>query len=338
MPSNLAQEGPLKGESADQNPQSFGPSSSLHAAQLSYRSSALLQKDSADSVLYATLNGCVPERSVIDLLSCSEPTRRYIVDRKIGEGGMGCVYRAVDRDLAREVALKVLEHGEGDARSRFASEAQITGQLEHPNIVPIHEFGVNGDGRLFFTLKLIRGKSLRQVINELREKNPETLKLWPQAKLLRAFISVCNAIAFCHHHRVLHRDLKPSNILLGSFGEVLVTDWGCAKYIGPQFAVAGESQPSQTCDDPEKTSVHLNHLDEDATLDGLLVGTPLYMSPEQACGESTQIDERSDIYSLGATLYEIVTLEHAIPGTRINEVLTNVRRGAIDPPHLILLC
>ena len=198
----------------------------------------------------------------------SEPdfsATKYTFVKELGRGGMGAVHLAEDRELARLVAIKVLETPEitDDLRNRMVREAQIIARLEHPGIVPVHDVGTLADGRIYYAMKYVRGSRLDEYAAQgasLRDR-------------LRKFQSVCDAVAFAHAHGVIHRDLKPQNIMIGSFGEVLVLDWGVAKI---------RDTPGESA--------------------GTVVGTLHYMSPEQARGEVDQLDERSDIYSLGAVL------------------------------------
>jgi len=203
----------------------------------------------------------------------SEPdfsATKYTFVKELGRGGMGAVYLAEDRELDRLVAIKVLNTPDitDDLRNRMVREAQIIARLEHPGIVPVHDVGTLADGRIFYAMKYVRG-------NRLDEYAAQGASLRDR---LRKFQSVCDALAFAHAHGVIHRDLKPQNIMIGSFGEVLVLDWGVAKI---------RDIPCESV--------------------GTVVGTKHYMSPEQARGEIDQIDERSDIYALGAVLYFLLT-------------------------------
>ncbi len=166
--------------------------------------------------------------SVTDLLSGSvRQGSRYTIESEIARGGMGAVVRAVDCDIRREVAIKyMLDDSDQGRKARFVEEAQITGQLEHPNIVPIHELGLDADKRLFFAMKLVNGRSLGQIVNELRKQPATAEKTWPLSRLLNIFVSICHALAYAHSRGVIHRDLKPANIMVGDFGEVYVMDWG----------------------------------------------------------------------------------------------------------------
>lgn len=276
---------------------------------------------------------------------------KYVVDEELGRGGMGVVLRVVDRDLHRDVAMKVLLNDQGDRdRRRFIEEAQISGQLEHPNIVPVHDIGIDGNDRLFFTMKLVRGRSLADVLDLVRRNDP-TVSIFTRFRLLRIFIQICNAMAFAHSRGVVHRDLKPSNIMLGDFGEVLVADWGLARVLPPErraaartMAMAGMTGPGIDDPGPTPPTGELGDLEDrlatvvqslrsgQETVQGAVEGTPVYMPPEQARGDLADIDERSDIYALGAILYEILTMHPPVWGRNIDEVLDNVINHRITPP------
>lgn len=214
---------------------------------------------------------------------------KYTFIKELARGGMGTVYLAEDPELNRQVAIKVLSTPEltEDLRRRMIREAQIMARLEHPGIVPVHDVGVLPDGRVFYAMKFVRGVRLDEYAasnDSIRDR-------------LRKFQSVCDAVAFAHAHGVIHRDLKPQNIMIGSFGEVLVLDWGVAKILRTVFAEEADTLmlPGKTTDKIADTS------------HGTVIGTRQYMSPEQSRGEIDQLDERSDIYSLGAVLYFLLT-------------------------------
>jgi serine/threonine protein kinase len=210
---------------------------------------------------------------------------RYELREEIGRGGMGTVYLAQDRELDRPVALKVLNStlGQPDGGARLAREARIIARLEHPGIVPVHDAGRLTDGRLFYAMKLVRGR-------RLDERGDGSITL---PERLRIFLKICDAVAFAHARGVLHRDLKPQNVMIGSFGEVLVMDWGIAKAVG-------QKSPPDEVDAgwPEVPA---------GTAHGTVVGTPGYMAPEQARADLTAVDERADVYGLGAILYFLLT-------------------------------
>src|SRR6185503_8925747 len=213
---------------------------------------------------------------------------KYTFIKELGRGGMGTVYLAQDRELNRLVAIKVLNTPEinDDMRNRMVREAQIIARLEHPGIVPVHDAGTLPDGRVFYAMKLVVGSRLDEYAAgaSLRDR-------------LRKFQAVCDAVAFAHAHGVIHRDLKPQNIMIGSFGEVLVLDWGVAKIVQPQI----------DADFRRSICENLRQSAAEQTMEGTVIGTRHYMSPEQARGEIDQLDERSDIYALGAVLYFLLT-------------------------------
>jgi serine/threonine-protein kinase len=213
---------------------------------------------------------------------------RYTLREFIARGGMGVVYAAEDEKLSRRVALKVLDtqDANGELTSRLTREARILAQLEHPGIVPVHDVGVLPGGRVFYSMKFVEGLRLDRYIVQV-ESQPQRLRL---------FLRVCDAVAFAHARGVLHRDLKPTNIMVGSFGEVLVMDWGLAKILGKDSLSGDETLV--TCAYRESDSTQCTVI----TGHGTVMGTPGYMSPEQARGETEQIDRRSDIFSLGALL------------------------------------
>jgi serine/threonine-protein kinase len=245
---------------------------------------------------------------------------KYKVVRELARGGMGAILLARDRDVNRDVAMKVMLDPDAAGReglARFLEEAQATGQLEHPNIVPVHDIGLNADGNLYFTMKYVRGRSLKEILDGLRRGNdPRLAEEFTLTRLLQIFQQVCNAVGFANSRGVVHRDLKPANIMVGAFGEVLVMDWGLARIL-----TRGERRGSVA------TTRSLENID--ATQEGAVAGTPQYMPPEQAAGDLAAIDARSDVYALGAILYTILSHKPPFQGRDATTILTKV---LADPP------
>ena len=265
------------------------------------------------------------ELTADDLLSSltRKPQDKYKFRKSIGQGGMKVVIQVKDRDTTRDIAMAMLP----DARNRpkeeilrFIEEARITASLEHPNIVPVHDIGVDNYGSPYFTMKLIRGETLASVLHKLHDGDPEYLENYPLDKLLRIFLKICNGVAFAHSKGVLHLDLKPENVQLGDYGEVILMDWGLARLV---------SVPESDSEEPADSAIAWV---ENQTSDGVRKGTPGYMAPEQAAGKNSQKSFRTDVYSLGAILYSILTYCNPLEGDDVKKLLAATIRGAIVPP------
>jgi serine/threonine protein kinase len=255
---------------------------------------------------------------------------RYRIIRPHAKGGLGEVYLARDAELQREVALKEIQPRFADnseSRARFRLEAEVTGNLEHPGIVPVYGLGHYGDGRPFYAMRFIRGDSLKEAITHFHTKYPSladsdaALEL---RKLLGRFIDVCNAIEYAHSRGVLHRDLKPGNIVLGSYGETLVVDWGLAKVLGATETASEVASQNASLTSSSGAS---------PTIMGSAVGTPAYMPPEQASGNLAELGPSSDVYSLGATLYHLLTGKPPFSGSTVAQVLSDVQQGKFVTPR-----
>jgi len=264
----------------------------------------------------------LPDKAVERLREAAEipdlAGTRYRLLERVARGGMGVVYAAEDEKLRRRVALKVLDapSEDGDLANRLIREALVLARLEHPGIVPVHDVGTLNDGRVFYTMKFVQGQRLDQYIDTVPSVTER----------LRLFLRVCDAVAFAHARGVLHRDLKPANIMVGSFGEVLVMDWGLAKLL------RDEARPRSQASDPDATIFEKPAQSGDsnvsippfssATGHGTVMGTPGYMSPEQERGDVERLDARSDIFSLGALLRFLLGCD------------SNVAAGATGKPRL----
>lgn len=299
---------------------------------------------------------------------------RFRILRSHARGGLGEVFIAHDEELNREVALKRIRNQYLDTpenRARFLLEAEVTGGLEHPGIVPVYSLGVSEDGQPYYAMRLIRGESLKGAIDDFHHVRPasdDSARLLELRQLLARFIEVCNAVGYAHSRGVLHRDLKPENIMLGNYGETLVVDWGLAKPLGGGGGggVADAGSPVEpirmqaTSESAEATPVAIseggNGQPTSARSDGAdlaadpfwrpsastaptqmgsALGTPAYMSPEQASGKLDEIGPASDVYSLGATLYCLLVGSAPFVGDGLPQMLERVRRGEFAPPRSI---
>jgi serine/threonine-protein kinase len=260
-----------------------------------------------------------------------EVSLRHVDKGEIARGGMGSIRKVFDTNLQRTVAMKVLfpEHRQ-DAKimARFAEEAQILGQLEHPNIVPVHDFGEDGEGTRYFTMHYVRGKTLTDILQSDTVADGSREAYF---KLLNIFLRVCDAVAFAHSRGVVHRDLKPDNIMVGAFGEVYLMDWGIARLLGrtsgAPSTVDGEI--------PEPVKVRREGPSSNDEEKGQIIGTFFYMSPEQALAEVERIDERTDVFLLGGVLYEILTGQPPYVGSTVVDVVRQAQKANIPAPELV---
>ncbi len=247
---------------------------------------------------------------------------RYQLLGEIARGGMGSVHRGHDPDLGRDLAFKVLldhHRDRSDLVDRFVEEAQICGQLQHPGVVPVYELGTLADNRPFFTMKLVKGQTLAAL---LAERSAPTDNL---PRFLSIFDAVCQTMAYAHARGVIHRDLKPSNVMAGSFGEVQVMDWGLAKVLPKEGQPPGEAAKPPT---NETVVATLRSKGEsDLSQSGSVLGTPSYMSPEQARGEIELVDRRADVFALGSILCEILTGAPAFAGGSAMEIVKAAQRA-----------
>lgn len=280
-------------------------------------------------------------------LFAAKGARRFRIIREHAKGGLGRVFVAEDLELEREVAFKEIQARYADdheTQVRFLREAKITGGLEHPGIVPIYGLGLHANGRPYYAMRFIRGHSLQEAISNYHHpKETPSVAAARQLELrqlLRRFIDVCDALEYAHAQGILHRDLKPGNVMLGEYGETLVVDWGLAKsYVSPepeQDQPLPEGPIADSSMSVTTPRARLARLSEDASLQtmiGTAVGTPQFMSPEQARGQEIEVGPASDIYSLGATLYTILTGTGAIPGNNSDEVIRNVIKGVFPSPQ-----
>ena len=246
--------------------------------------------------------------SPVELMLPIETEGRYEYGETLGRGGLGQVRAVFDRALGREVAIKdLLAPDNPVAVARFLSEARLTGQLTHPNVIPVHEIGRHPDGAPYYVMKRVPGDTLG-VAMESASSLADRLALLPH------FTDVCHAIAFAHERGVIHRDLKPDNVMVSHFGVTIVVDWGLAKALGVDEPERGDSIPAAS-------PAH--------TLDGEIMGTPMYMSPEQAAGRTAEVDERSDVWSLGAILFELLAGRPVFVADSHRGVLAQVMVGEI---------
>jgi len=272
---------------------------------------------------------------------------RYRIGDEIAHGGMGSILQVWDDSLDRSLAMKVIRGAdsastqgasspvEGALLARFLEEAQVTGQLDHPGVVPVHELGLDAGGRVYFTMKLVKGRDLKAIFDLVFEGRDG----WNETRALGVLLKVCEAMAYAHAKGVIHRDLKPSNVMVGNFGEVYVMDWGLARALGRKDTHDLRFRPEEEALSSLKTERRRER--EEApdsplvTMDGIVVGTPAYMPPEQARGDIESLGPRSDVYSIGAMLYHLLAREtpYVPRGARVSSrtLLASVLAGPPAP-------
>jgi len=255
----------------------------------------------------------------------AKDTSKYKFQGKLISGGMGAILEVIDQDFYRPIAMKVIKPSfKNDERALvdFIREAKITAMLEHPNIIPVHELGISEETGLFFTMKLMQGEPLNSILNEIKKGNAVYQEKYNEYSLMNIFRKICDAVDFAHSRDIIHRDIKPHNVIVGRHGEVLLMDWGLALYIGDPEK---EENPSQ-----KAALQHILELTDKGK--NINQGSPAYMSPEQAGGDGTQLDKKTDIFLLAATFYHILTLEAPYTGENLKDVLQKAgQRNLIHP-------
>ncbi|MDD7985600.1 protein kinase [Lentisphaera marina] len=247
---------------------------------------------------------------------------RYEVQNTVNEGGMKYIVETYDELTKRSIAKAIMKDtADQEAVKNFIREARITASLEHPNIVPVHDLGIENEAEPFFTMKLLHGENLQNILDQLKDENPEYKKNYPNTELLEIFLKVCDAVAFAHSKAVLHLDLKPANIQVNEFGEVLLCDWGLARKL--------QDDDHEVDDDIDLQNLHTDSIE--LTQDGVLKGSPGYMAPEQITSSYGGRSAQTDIYCLGAILYSILTLENPLSGN-LKTIIQKTLNGTIVPP------
>lgn len=300
-----------------------------------------LQDDAGVELKSDTDKGKSSSSSSLKGAIVSEDGRKYEMGGMVGKGGMGMVLSAKDVNIRRKIAMKVAL-GEGDEIDdeqlmRFISEAQVTGQLEHPSIMPVYELGVDASENVFYTMKLIKGDNLRDILKRIKAGDEATIRAYPLNHLLNIFLKACDAMAYAHSKGVIHRDLKPENIMIGEYGEVVVLDWGLAKVISADDESTAMTEAGKALADRERVKAEIESIRHDEgsgtyqTMAGIAMGTPEFMAPEQALGKLDAVSSRTDIYALGGFLYQILSLRVSVTAKNTNMMLIKVTQGDLDP-------
>jgi serine/threonine-protein kinase len=259
-----------------------------------------------------------------------DPTLRYEERKRLGEGGMGVVSLAHDKDIDRDVALKRVRSDIGEQGiARFAQEVRTVGNLEHPNIVPVHDVGVDENGDYFFVMKYVQGETLADIIKRLAEGDLEAHRRFTFEVRAQVFIGLLRALAYAHDRGVIHRDIKPANVMVGPYGEVVLMDWGIARPIdGPEPVAEGteDEDPQRSVDDAPMQRIVQTRADG-------LIGTPAYMAPEQATGRA-DLDARCDLYAACVVFHEFLTLRHYLASSNgLPAILAGVVGEQLPPVH-----
>jgi serine/threonine protein kinase len=246
---------------------------------------------------------------------------RYVDFRMLAAGGSAVLRTCKDKNLGRTVVMKTLHPHLANneyMHSRFLREARVTAQLQHPSTVPVYDLGHDMEGRLYFTMKKVEGRSCREILDKQIAGDEQLLAEFDLERMLGILLQVANGLSYAHAHGVVHRDIKPENIFVGEFGEVVILDWGVAKVWAD---AAGDDADEQRMQHEVLTDVNQRP------------GTPLYMSPEQVRGGGAEIDHRTDVYSLGAMLYEFLTLSEPLKGRRVQDTFELIVNQMPDPPQ-----
>jgi eukaryotic-like serine/threonine-protein kinase len=283
---------------------------------------------------YGSLTGEPAEASVRTgqpLTFDADPAARYQAGPLLGRGGMGDVRLQTDVRIGRPIAMKTLRADVqwDQAIARFVREARVQGQLEHPSVVPVYDLGADGQGRIYFTMKRVRGHTLAAILDRIATGDREHAAKYTRRKLLLAFSQACLAVEYAHKRGVIHRDLKPNNLMLGDFGEVYVLDWGIAKLLTD---APDPTTPSQREPGAGRVSEAAGPNTPEATRVGELLGTPLYMAPEQMGPEGGSIDARADVFTLGTILFEILTLDRYRTTDSLPAILVDAADRKVDRP------
>ena len=268
-----------------------------------------------------------------DLKANREAGKRYKGFSVLNRGGMGTIFRTTDVNTGRIIAMKmaVNSEGEGESLVRLLHEAKVTANLEHPNIIPVHEISCDNNDDVYYTMKHVQGDSLGCVLKKLAEGDKSYISKFPLNRLLSIFLRICDGVAFAHSKGVIHRDLKPDNIMIGDFGEVLIMDWGIAKVLDKDslsetYTGIFEIPVTPLSETYSGKDVHLT------THSGNVFGTPAFMAPEQIRGQNDDVDSRTDIYALGGILYFILALKLPCEEENVGKLFTIVLNGGIVAP------